>query len=37
MTDDLSGCLVDKSHLIIDRDTKYTVEFRRMIAERGLL
>ena len=33
MTDDLSGCLVGKSHLIIDRDTKYTVQFRRMIAE----
>src|SRR5512138_2466783 len=33
MTDDLSGCLVGKSHLIIDRDTKYTVQFRRLIAE----
>ena len=33
MTDDLSGCLVGKSHLIIDRDTKYTIQFQRMIAE----
>jgi hypothetical protein len=33
MADDLSGCLVGKSHLIIDRDTKYTEQFRRMIAE----
>jgi transposase InsO family protein len=33
LTDEFSGLLIDKSHLIIDRDTKYTVQFRRMIAE----
>ena len=24
---------MDKSHLILDRDTKYTAQFRRLIAE----
>ena len=33
LTDEFSGCLVGKSHLIVDRDTKYTVQFRRLIAE----
>ena len=33
LTDEFSGLLIDKSHLIIDRDTKYTVQFRRMVAE----
>ena len=33
LTDELSGCLMDKSHLILDRDSKYTTQFRRLIAE----
>jgi putative transposase len=33
LTDPLKGPLVDKSHLILDRDTKYTAQFRRLIAE----
>jgi len=33
LTDEFSGLLIDKSHLIVDRDTKYTVQFRRLIAE----
>jgi transposase InsO family protein len=33
LTDQFSGCLADKTHLIVDRDTKYTVQFRRLIAE----
>jgi putative transposase len=32
-TDALDGALVGKSHLIIDRDTKYSRQFRRLIAE----
>jgi transposase InsO family protein len=33
LTDQFSGFLIGKSHLILDRDTKYTVQFRRLIAE----
>jgi putative transposase len=33
LTDKVSGCLMGKSHLILDRDTKYTTQFRRLIAE----
>jgi hypothetical protein len=33
LTDKFSGSLVSKSHLILDRDTKYTALFRRLIAE----
>jgi transposase InsO family protein len=33
LTDKFSGSLVGKSHLILDRDTKYTAQFRRLIAE----
>ena len=33
VTDKVSGCLIGKSHLILDRDTKYTAQFRRLIAE----
>jgi transposase InsO family protein len=33
LVDRISGCLPGKSHLILDRDTKYTVQFRRLIAE----
>ena len=33
LTDELSGCLMDKSHLILDRDSNYTTQFRRLIAE----
>jgi len=33
LTDPVSGPLVGKSHLIWDRDTKYTAQFRRLIAE----
>ena len=34
-TDALDGALLGKSHLIIDRDTKYSRQFRRLIAEAG--
>ena len=34
-TDTLDGALTGKSHLIIDRDTKYSRQFRRLIAESG--
>ena len=34
-TDALDGALLGKSHLIIDRDTKYSRQFRRLIAETG--
>ena len=34
-TDTLDGALIGKSHLIIDRDTKYSRQFRRLIAESG--
>jgi transposase InsO family protein len=34
-TDALDGALVGKSHLIIDRDTKYSRQFRRLVAESG--
>jgi len=34
-TDTLDGVLIGKSHLIIDRDTKYSKQFRRLIAEAG--
>jgi putative transposase len=33
LTDRFGGFLMGKSHLILDRDTKYTVQFRRLIAE----
>jgi putative transposase len=33
LTDEFSGCLIGKGHLIVDRDTKYTAQFRRLIAE----
>lgn len=33
--DTLDGALIGKSHLIIDRDTKYSRQFRRLIAESG--
>ena len=33
LTDQVGGCLKDKSHLIVDRDAKYTAQFRRLIAE----
>jgi|KBSMisStandDraft_5_1062788.scaffolds.fasta_scaffold259937_1 hypothetical protein len=33
LTDRISGCLLGKSHLILDRDTKYTAQFRRLISE----
>ena len=33
LVDRVSGCLLGKSHLILDRDTKYTAQFRRLIAE----
>jgi transposase InsO family protein len=33
LTDRFSGFLMGKSHLILDRDTKYTAQFRRLIAE----
>ena len=33
LTDKFSGFLTGKSHLILDRDKKYTVQFRRLIAE----
>ena len=33
LTDQFNGLLIDKSHLILDRDTKYTAQFRRLIAE----
>ena len=33
LTDKVSGFLTGKSHLILDRDTKYTAQFRRLIAE----
>ena len=33
LTDEFSGVLIDKSHLIVDRDTKYTAQFRRLIAK----
>ena len=32
-TDKFSGSLMGKSHLIVDRDTKYTAQFRRLISE----
>ena len=34
-TDTLDGALTGKSHLIIDRDTKYSRQFRRLIAQSG--
>ena len=33
LTDAEQGALRNKSHLIIDRDTKYSAQFRRLIAE----
>ncbi len=33
LTDECGGILIGKSHLIVDRDTKYTAQFRRLIAE----
>ena len=33
LTDRFGGFLMGKSHLILDRDTKYTAQFRRLIAE----
>jgi transposase InsO family protein len=32
LTDQFGGCLADKTHLIVDRDTKCTAQFRRLIA-----
>ena len=33
LTDRISGCLLGKSHLILDRDAKYTAQFRLLISE----
>src|SRR5690349_3784584 len=33
LTDQFAGCLADKTQLIVDRGTKYTAQFRRLIAE----
>ena len=33
LTDEFGGFLIGKSHLIVDRDMKYTAQFRRLIAE----
>ena len=33
LTDQFGGCLAGKSRVIVDRDTKYTGQFRRLIAE----
>ena len=33
LTDEFSGFLMGTSHLILDRDAKYTAQFRRLIAE----
>jgi len=33
LTEQFGGCLASKAHLIVDRDTKYTAQFRRLIAE----
>jgi hypothetical protein len=33
LTDELSGCLMDKSHLILDRDSKYTTQFGRVLGQ----
>ena len=35
MTDSESGILRSKQYLIIDRDSKYTDQFRRLIRDRG--
>src|SRR5258708_29981980 len=35
LTDGLAGALSGKSHLILDRDAKYSRSFRRLIAESG--
>jgi transposase InsO family protein len=35
LTDRIGGYLLGKSHLIVDRDTKYTAHFLRLIAEAG--
>ena len=32
-TDQFGGCLTGKSHLILDRDTKYSAQFRQLISE----
>jgi transposase InsO family protein len=33
LTDQFDGYLADKTYLIVDRDTNYTAQFRRLIAE----
>ncbi len=33
LTDGINGVLTGKSHVILDRDTKYTAQFRRLIPE----
>jgi putative transposase len=35
LSDGFNGALAGKSHRIVDRDTKYTAQFRRLIAESG--
>jgi hypothetical protein len=35
LTDSECGALRSKKYLIIDRDTKYTEQFRRMIRDEG--
>jgi len=36
LLDAFDGPLVDKRHLILDRDTKYCAEFRQMLAREGI-
>jgi len=33
LTDQFGGCPRGRSHLILDRDAKYTTQFRRLISE----
>jgi putative transposase len=35
LTDVVAGALTGKSHLVVDRDAKYSRQFRRLIAESG--
>jgi transposase InsO family protein len=35
LVDEGSGALASKRYLIIDRDTEYTQQFRRLVEERG--
>ena len=36
LLDMFDGALVDKRYLIVDRDTKYCIEFRQMLAREGV-